>query len=302
MSLLSVRNLEVTFTKGKQQNRAIRGINLDVAEGQFQAIVGESGCGKTTLARCILGLQPFSGSIELDGRSVSGVHPGQASTVGVVWQDPFASLDPRWRIGDLITEPANLAKVEVNLDELLSQVGLNPNLKDRYPHQLSGGQRQRVAIARAIALRPKLLICDEPTSALDLSVQAQILNLLKDLQSELKCAFLYISHNLETVRFLSDHVAVMYLGNIVEFGDTDTVFESPNHPYTKLLLESALTPEHIGMLPEIETLHPSRGQAGCPFAPRCPRYLDRCSNEVPLLAGDAHQVACHNPLVAEGVR
>lgn len=174
-----------------------------------------------------------------------------AEMIGMVWQDPYASLDPRWKVGRILNEPLKLARKRTELEELMDEVGLDRTLLDRYPHQLSGGQRQRVAIARALALRPPLVICDEPTAALDLSVQAQILNLIRDLQQAVDCGFLYISHDLATVRFLADRVYVMYRGKIVEQGTTETVFENPQHRYTRVLLDSSPTLERIGELPKL---------------------------------------------------
>lgn len=278
------------------------GVSLCVEPGETVAVVGESGCGKTTLARAVLGLQPLSGgSITVAGRAVKGVERGQASTVGMVWQDPYASLDPRWKIQDVIAEPLKLADKDGDVSSVLTEVGLDATFAERYPHQLSGGQRQRVAIGRALALRPPLVICDEPTAALDLSMQAQILNLLRDLQKSLDCAFLYISHDLTTVRFLADRVAVMYLGRIVEEGPTDKVFGRPEHPYTAALMASAPTLETLGTLPETakgEVPDPRRIGAGCRFASRCPRVDDECRLAAPALVGnDGHRVACFHPLV-----
>ncbi len=297
MSLLEVTDLVVEYTKGRTSFRAVDGVSFSVQPGETLAIVGESGCGKTTIARAVLGLQPFSGTIAIQGEEVHGVRRGQAASVGVVWQDPFASLDPRWSIGDLISEPATVMGRTLDLPALMQRCGIQAEFASRYPHQMSGGQRQRVAIARALALEPPLVICDEPTSALDLSVQAQILNLLKDLQAETRCAYLYISHDLATVRYLSDRIAVMYLGRIVEEGPTESVFQSPRHPYTKLLLESALTHESIGQLPvsEAREVNEKPGK-GCQFAPRCPRAVQTCTEEVPILEGEPHPAACFVPL------
>lgn len=297
MSVLEIDNVSVTYTKGKQQFRAVNGVSLQVKPGETVALVGESGCGKTTLARAILGLQPFQGEIRVGGEAVHGVRPMQARSVGVVWQDPFASLDPRWKVGDLILEPVRLVGQTLHLDQHMERCGLKGSFADRYPHQLSGGQRQRVAIARALALEPGLVLCDEPTSALDLSVQAQILNLLKDLQQETGCAYLYISHDLATVRYLSDRVAVMYRGRIVEEGPTESVFTDPAHPYTRLLLDSALTHESVGELPKAEDVEAQAGpEVGCPFAPRCSKRQPQCTVKAPELTGFEHRAACFFPL------
>lgn len=298
--LLRVEDIRVRFpVKGGFVN-ALDGVSLEVRAGETVAVVGESGCGKTTLARAILGLQPFEGgSIRLGGRSVQGVERGQAARVGMVWQDPYASLDPKWRVGKSVTEPLTIAGRDESIDELLRDVGLDPVLASRYPHQLSGGQRQRVAIARALALKPPLVICDEPTAALDLSIQAQVLNLLKDLQAELGCAYLYISHDLLTVRFLADRIAVMYLGRIVEEGPTAEVFRCPRHPYTKALLESSPSIETLGQLPEAakgELPDPTTRFVGCRFAGRCPKAQDLCLKQDPAAqsVGDV-RVWCHFP-------
>ncbi|MBS1705528.1 MAG: ABC transporter ATP-binding protein [Armatimonadetes bacterium] len=219
---------------------AVRSASFHVSPGECVALVGESGSGKTTLARAILGLQSLkSGSIMVAGSPIHGASAHQSERVGIVWQDPYASLDPRWKVGRSIREPATLIRRTIDLDALMNRVGLEPHLAERFPHQLSGGQRQRVAIARAVALQPPLLLCDEPTAALDLSVQAQILNVIREMIQAQKCACLYISHDLLTVRFIADRVVVMSKGEIVEQGDTEAVFHSPQHPYTQKLLQAA---------------------------------------------------------------
>ncbi|MBL8060958.1 MAG: ABC transporter ATP-binding protein [Chthonomonas sp.] len=296
--VLEAKNVSVDYHQGKRSFRALNGVSLAIEKGETVALVGESGCGKTTLARAILGLQSFEGEIMLDGFRVDGPRPGQAKSVGVVWQDPFASLDPRWRIGDLIQEPATVTREQIDLADLMKKCGLSEQFAGRYPHQMSGGQRQRVAIARALSLEPPLVICDEPTSALDLSVQAQILNLLKDMQGDVGCSYLYISHDLGTVRYISDRIAVMYLGRIVEEGPTEDVFSRPMHPYTELLIKSALTAENIGSLPESEESE-SRipPMEGCAFRPRCPYAQTDCGQSFPTLFGDAQRAACFHPLV-----
>ncbi len=246
--LLRLRNAVVEFPIPHGMLRALDDVSLSVTSGETVAVVGESGCGKTTLARAILGLQPLvSGSIEVQGKPVISASRRQASRLGMVWQDPYASLDPRWTVGRSIAEPLTLAGQRGEPARQLAEVGLDPLLVSRYPHQLSGGQRQRVAIGRALALRPKLVICDEPTAALDLSIQAQILNLLKDLQGNLGLSYLYISHDLVTVRFLADRVLVMYAGKIVEDGETEQVFTAPKHSYTQALLDSAPSLEKLGI-------------------------------------------------------
>jgi peptide/nickel transport system ATP-binding protein len=254
--LLTVEDARVEFNGPGGVVRALDGVSLNVRAGETVAVVGESGSGKTTLARTVLGLQPLkAGKIVLDGLEIRGSSRELSEKVGMVWQDPYASLNPRWRVGRSALEPLALAgkKGERTAEEIFQEVGLDPRFVDRFPHQLSGGQRQRVAIGRALALKPPLVICDEPTAALDLSIRAQILNLLKDVQVANGCAFLYISHDLTTVRFLADRVAVMYKGQIVEEGETERIFTDPRHEYTRTLLDSAPTLEKVLHLPALVT-------------------------------------------------
>lgn len=281
--------------------KAVDGVSLAVAPGETLAVVGESGCGKTTLARAVLGLQPFSsGRIRVMGEEVKGVRPGQAKQIGMVWQDPFASLDPRWTVRRLLEEPAHVAGSAVDTAALLKDIGLDEGFLNRYPHQLSGGQRQRVAMGRALALRPPLVICDEPTAALDLSVQAQILNLLKDLRDQTQTSFLYISHDLLTVRYLADRIAVMYMGQVVEYGPVGDVFDRPQHPYTAALIASSPDLSHLGSLPDAaqgEIPDPLNMPAGCRFATRCPQADKTCASQSPPWTGDnTHQAYCWKPL------
>ena len=299
--LLRVEDVAVEFPGHGGSVRALDGVSLSVAPRETVAVVGESGCGKTTLARAVLGLQPtIAGKVFFQGEETTGVRLGLASKIGMVWQDPYASLDPRWRVDRIIGEPGRIMETEVDVPQVLDEVGLAREMADRYPHQLSGGQRQRVAIGRALALRPPLVICDEPTAALDLSVQAQILNLLRDIQAELSCAFLYISHDLTTVRFLADRIAVMYMGRIVEEGPAPQVFESPMHPYTRALLDSAPTLEKLGQLPGVakgEIPDPRKKIVGCRFASRCPYVQDVCRKEEPKWEQDGMRRAhCNFPL------
>lgn len=299
--VVSIENATVEFQSPGGIIRAMDDVSLTVGQRETVAVVGESGCGKTTLARTVLGLQPIvSGKISVKGEAVTGVTKGIAERVGMVWQDPYASLDPRWIVGKSANEPAALTKRKIDLDSLFTEVGLDPSMRARYPHQLSGGQRQRVAIARAIALRPPLLICDEPTAALDLSIRAQILNLLKAIQAQTGCSILYISHDLMTVRFLADRIAVMYLGRIVEEGPTEEVFTRPRHPYTKALLDSAPTLEKLRQLPEAlpgELPDPRERFAGCRFAPRCVNAQERCLTEDPDVTQEgARGYRCHFPV------
>ncbi|MBU4609391.1 ATP-binding cassette domain-containing protein [Achromobacter sp. GG226] len=294
--------------------RAVDGVTFTIRKGETLALVGESGCGKSTLARLLVGLYGLTrGDIRFDGRSLTSVHGAQAQALRrrrqMIFQDPYASLNPRWRVGRIIAEPLNAladmtsAQKRERVDALLRQVGLDPADRTRYPHQFSGGQRQRISIARALAARPEFLVCDEPTSALDVSVQAQVLNLMKDLQRELGLTYLFISHNLAVVHHVADRVGVMYLGRIVELAPRDSLFARPLHPYTRMLLSAipdirggghARTPV-AGEVP-----NPLNPPPGCTFHPRCPHARDVCRQEAPAFLpakGDA-EVACHG--VAQG--
>jgi ABC-type glutathione transport system ATPase component len=238
MPLLEVSGARVVFHGAGHETVAVADAHFVVNEGECVAIVGESGSGKTTLARAILGLQRLdAGEIRWRGAPLQA--KARAAEIGMIWQDPYASLDPRWRIGRTLAEPGRLNGTNVDVAALMAEVGLDPTHVDRYPHQLSGGQRQRVAIGRALALRPGVVLCDEPTAALDLSVQAQILNLLRDLRVQRGCAYLYISHDLHTVRFVAERVLVMQSGVIVEQGPVEQVFQNPEHEYTRALLAAA---------------------------------------------------------------
>ena len=302
MSLLSVQDVHVEFKAHGGAVRALDGVSLEVEPGETVAVVGESGCGKTTLARCVLGLQPMAGGqILLQGTKVEGTPRGIVERVGMVWQDPYASLDPKWTVARSMTEPLRLVGKNRNVDEMFAEVGLDTRHKDRYPHQLSGGQRQRVAIGRALALKPPLVICDEPTAALDLSIRAQILNLLRDLQRSIGCSFLYISHDLTTVRFLADRVAVMYFGRIVEVGPTEQIFSDPRHPYTRALLDSAPSIDKLMELPEAPTGEipdPRTKFVGCRYAGRCTNALPICATNDPgPTTDDGRTFFCHNPVI-----
>ncbi len=302
--ILEINDASVLFKTAGGSIRAVDHVSLTLGRGETLAVVGESGCGKTTLARAVLGLQPLSGGhINLDGVAVQGTVRDLAAKVGMVWQDPYASLDPRWPVGKSATEPLRLLRREGTAETVLQEVGLDSSLKDRYPHQLSGGQRQRVAIGRALALKPPLVVCDEPTAALDLSIRAQILNLLKDIQAASGCSFLYISHDLMTVRFLADRVAVMYLGAIVEEGPTEAIFSDPRHPYTKALLDSAPTLERLMSLPDPlpgEVPDPRFLPSGCRFAPRCFRCQPLCESTDPEPTVERERrFRCHFSLKAD---
>jgi peptide/nickel transport system ATP-binding protein len=301
--ILEITDASVVFKVTGGSIRAVDRVTLSLNRGETLAVVGESGCGKTTLARAVLGLQPLSGgAINLDGIAVEGTPRGLAAKVGMVWQDPYASLDPRWAVAKSATEPLRLLKRKGSAGEVLQEVGLDPSLGSRYPHQLSGGQRQRVAIGRALALKPPLVVCDEPTAALDLSIRAQILNLLKDIQDASHCSFLYISHDLMTVRFLANRVAVMYLGAIVEEGPTEAIFSDPRHPYTRALLDSAPTLEKLMTLPDPlpgEIPDPRFLPVGCRFAPRCSGCQTLCETSDPGSTVELNRrFRCHFPLKA----
>ncbi len=290
--------------------RAVDGISFDIPRGTTLSLVGESGCGKSTVARCIVGLHtPTSGSIEFDGNDLSKL-TGRAAQAPIrrrmqmIFQDPYASLNPRWRVFNIIAEPIRAFRLlnETNalrrrVDELLRHVGLAPADSAKYPHEFSGGQRQRVSIARALASNPEFLVCDEPTSALDVSVQAQILNLMKDLQRELGLTYLFISHDLSVVHHMSDTVGVMYLGRLAELRDAATLFARPQHPYTRLLLETIPDLQVIGRQREPlagEVPSPIAPPPGCAFHPRCPFANDRCRIEQPdAIAVAGGRVACH---------
>lgn len=289
--------------------QAVTDVSLSVAAGETLAVVGESGCGKSTLGRAILRLhEPTSGRIQLEGQEITALDApalrAARREMQIIFQDPFGSLNPRMTVRETLAEPmllhglATQADIRNKVDELVVMCGLSAWHADRYPHEFSGGQRQRVGIARALATRPRLIICDEPVSALDVSVQAQIVNLLQDLQKELGLAYLFISHDLGVVRHIADRVAVMYLGRIVELAGTEALYTRPRHPYTRLLLASAPRPDPTVMRdkPVIEGGTPSAMAlpSGCPFHPRCPLAIDRCRTERPEPRQiGASLVACH---------
>ena len=306
-ALLDIRDVRVEFGGPGGSVRALDGVSLTVERGETVAVVGESGCGKTTLARAVLGLQPLvDGGIVLDGAEVKGVAPANAERVGMVWQDPYASLNPKWTVGRSATEPLRIARRKGDPGAIFQEVGLDPQMVERYPHQLSGGQRQRVAIGRALALKPPLVICDEPTAALDLSIRAQILNLLKAVQRANGCSFLYISHDLTTVRFLADRVAVMYLGRIVEEGPSEEIFTNPRHPYTKALLDSAPSLEKLLELPDAppgEIPDPRTRFVGCRYAGRCPNAREDCLKvDPPATIEGERRFYCHHPVGSPELR
>lgn len=311
------KHLSKTFpVKGQGKGaalHAVSGVDLAVYEGETLALVGESGCGKSTLGRLLLGLlPPTQGQVFFDGQDLAALPPARLRALRrqmqLVFQDTAAALNPRWTVGQSLAEPLRIhnlcprGEYAARGAALLTQVGLAPDLLDRYPHQLSGGQRQRVGLARALALSPRLVVCDEPVSALDVSVQAQMLNLLADLQASQGLTYVLISHDLGVVRHSADRVCVMFLGRVCEVGPTQALFSAPRHPYTKFLLDSVPRPDPTrrgeggpplaGEIPS--PVHPP---SGCRFRTRCPYAQDICAQTVPPLTGAGdHQAACHFPL------
>ncbi|MBM3523578.1 MAG: ATP-binding cassette domain-containing protein [Alphaproteobacteria bacterium] len=291
--------------------KAVDGVNFAIRKGETLSLVGESGCGKSTVARLIVGLyRPTRGQVLFEGADMGALKTraeerGLRKRFQMIFQDPYASLNPRWRVADIIAEPirahrlsSDASEIRRRVDELLRQVGLAPADGEKYPHEFSGGQRQRISIARALSSRPEFLVCDEPTSALDVSVQAQILNLMKDLQRELGLTYLFISHNLAVVFHISDRVGVMYLGRLVELGDARAVFVNPQHPYTRMLLDAIPDLDMTGRARTPvagEVPNPLDPPKGCAFNPRCPFANDRCRSERPELKTTAHGgvAACH---------
>ncbi len=304
------------FTRSQKLLRAVDGVSIRVRRGETVGLVGESGCGKSTLGRLVLRLvEPTFGRVVFDGRdivplSASDLRPLRRK-MQIIFQDPYSSLNPRMTVRDIGGEAIQIHKLAANKKDeeemvagLLKKVGLRPDMMGRYPHEFSGGQRQRIGIARALAVQPEFIVCDEPISALDVSIQAQIVNLLMDLQDELGVAYLFISHDLRVVRHISQRVCVMYLGKIVEQGTTEQVYAQALHPYTRALLGAVPTPDpekkRVRIVLEGDAPSAIDPPPGCPFHPRCPRMLKgTCDKEVPPLEeyqpGTGHKVACWNP-------
>ena len=325
--LVSVEDLVKRFSVsarrlggGRAEIRAVDGVSLDIRRGETLGLVGESGCGKSTLARCITRLYDLtSGRVVFDGDDISALprrhlRPYRRE-MQTIFQDPYGSLNPRRRVGSIIGDPFAIHGIAAGpvrkrrVQELMEVVGLNPEHYNRFPAEFSGGQRQRIGVARALALRPKLIVCDEPVSALDVSIQAQIINLLDDLQDELGLTYMFIAHDLSVVRHVSDRIAVMYLGKIVEVAETEELFARPRHPYTNALLSAILVIEEDGgarrqgSLVQGDVPSPIDSPTGCRFHPRCPKAQRRCSEEEPLLEARLrdrpdHIAACHYPIEA----
>ena len=313
MALLEIKDLKTFFHTKRGIVKAVNDVSFDLYEGETLGIAGESGCGKSTLIRsCLRLLKPTGGTVEFEGVEIAKAKQRKLRSIRkdmqIIFQDPYASLNPRWTIRDIVAEPLETHSVyktkeetTARVEELLKKCGIRPEFINRYPHQFSGGQRQRVGIARALALNPKLIVCDEPVSALDVSIQAQVLNLLGDLQEEMKLTYLFISHDLSVVRYLSDRVCVMFLGKMCEIGDTKDVYENPLHPYTKFLLEAVPKPDPdlrkedkdmlVGEIPS-----PVNPPSGCRFHTRCPYATPECAEAMPEFkeVSKGHFVACHH--------
>jgi len=311
---LRLEALSKTFPRGrtlfgpeKPGVRAVQPVTLDVAPGETLGIVGESGCGKSTLARMLVGLlEPTTGTIQIEGAALDKADPAEfGKRIQYVFQDPISSLNPRKTIRQIMEAPLKLlhgmdkGQRAARIAEIFDTVSLREEFLDRYPHEFSGGQAQRIGIARALAAEARILILDEPVSALDVSVQAQVLNLLSDLKARLGLTYLFISHDLAVVEAVSDRIAVLYFGSLVELGKAEDVFRVPRHPYTRLLAESAPVVGRALAAPEgseTELPDPLNPPVGCAFAARCPRATDRCRAEVPVLdSGSGHCVACFHP-------
>lgn len=315
-TVLKVNNLSKIFNiksnkllEKPKKLKAVNDVSFEVIEGETLGIIGESGCGKSTLGKCIIQLlKPSSGEVLYNDIKINNLNKADLKKtrkdIQIIFQDPYSSLDPRKTVGAIIEEPMiihNIGKPEDRKNrviELLKEVGLDTFHVNRYPHEFSGGQRQRINVARALALNPKVIVCDEPVSALDVSVQAQVLNLLKELQRKLNLTYVFISHDLSVVKYISDRIAIMYLGKIVEIGDAKNIYKDPKHPYTKALF-SAIPPESPfenkeKLVLEGDIPSPLNLPSGCPLSTRCPNCKEECLKDVPELKeiGDNHKVAC----------
>jgi oligopeptide/dipeptide ABC transporter ATP-binding protein len=315
--LLEVRDLHVhyrpggAFARGARAVKALNGVSLKLHEGETYGLVGESGCGKSTLGRTILRLQEATaGEVIFEGRDLLKLPAKQMRAVRrrlqMVFQDPFTSLNPRQKIGGILKEAlaihgiASARERDERVNRMLVRIGLQPEHAQRYPHELSGGQRQRIGLARALILEPQIVVCDEPVSALDVVIQSQIINLMRALQEELKLTYLFIAHDIGVVRYISDRIGIMYLGRLVEEAETDALFASPRHPYTKALLSAVPVPDPLHRKERIqlkgELPSPLNVPGGCAFHTRCPYATDLCRTDVPELKrlSDRHAVACHH--------
>jgi peptide/nickel transport system ATP-binding protein/oligopeptide transport system ATP-binding protein len=311
-NLIEIKNLKITYNTKKgflgqtKTIHAVNGVTLDIKKGEILAIAGESGCGKSTLAKSVMKLiTPKSGTILLNGENIFNLKNKQDfyKKVQIIFQNPYASLNPKMKIGQILSEPleinTKLTKKEIDkiVQDKISKVGLDKSVLNLYPHEFSGGQRQRIAIARALILEPEIIIADEPVSALDVSIQAQIINLLKELKEDFNLTFLFISHDLSVIKYISDRIAIMYLGEIVELGKTEEIFTEPKHPYTKALLSAV--PELDGQDKNVETLtgelpSPENLPSGCKFHTRCPYAKEICKTQTPGITqfSDTHSTKC----------
>ena len=309
-TLLEVKELKKYFNTPRGTLHAVDGVNFSVSKGQTLGIVGESGCGKSTLGRTILHLlEPTAGTILFEGKNITVVNKRELHelrrSMQMIFQDPFSSINPRMTVGSIIAEPLKIYKVHKHEQELkahvldlMRTVGLAESMENKYPHELDGGRRQRIGIARALALNPKFVVCDEPVSALDVSIQAQILNLMKELQKQRELTYMFITHDLSVVKHISDHICVMYLGTLVEKSPSKKLFQSPLHPYTKALLSAIPQPKLVQkerILLKGEISSPINVKEGCRFAPRCQYCKGKCHEQTPVLeeVEPGHFVACH---------